>query len=167
MKTAPLSASMLSPAAIAAERREDHAAVDDLIMTAFGPGRFAKTAERLREGSTPAAAFVAHDDGRVVGSVRLWPVRVGATPALFLGPIAVEAGRRSAGLGADLVQACVDHARTAGVGGVLLVGDHAYFERFGFVPAPEAVLPGPVDPRRVLWLTTGAEAVSGPVSVPR
>lgn len=152
-------------ALVAPERREDQAAVDALIMAAFGPGRFAKTAERLREGSTTSAGFVAHDDGRVIGSVRLWPISVGETPALFLGPIAVEAGRRSAGLGADLVAACLDHARTAGVGGVLLVGDRAYFERFGFVAAPGAVLPGPVDQRRVLWLATGVETVAGPVRI--
>jgi len=139
--------------------------VEELVLAAFGPGRFAKTAERLREGSRPAAGFVVHDDGRVIGSVRLWPITVGEIPALFLGPIAVNAGRRSAGLGADLVQACVDHARAAAVGGVLLVGDRAYFERFGFAPAPDAVLPGPVDQRRVLWLATGVEAVSGPVKI--
>lgn len=165
MTTAAVSPPVLTQAAIAPERREDHAAVDALVLAAFGPGRFAKTAERLREGSAPAAGFVAHDDGRVVGSVRLWPIRVGETPALFLGPIAVDAGRRSAGLGADLVAACLDHARTAGVGGVLLVGDRAYFERFGFVAAPEVMLPGPVDQRRVLWLATGVEAVEGPVRI--
>lgn len=165
MSTTAVSSPVLAQAAIALERREDHAAVDELVLAAFGPGRFAKTAERLRESSTPAAGFVSHDDGRVIGSVRLWPIRVGDTPALFLGPIAVDAGRRSAGLGADLVQACVDHARTAGVGGVLLVGDRAYFERFGFAPAPGAILPGPVDQRRVLWLATGVENVAGPVRI--
>ena len=48
---------------------------------------------------------------------------------------------------------------------MLLVGDRAYFERFGFVPAPEAVLPGTVDQRRVLWLATGVEAIDGPVKI--
>ena len=101
--------------------------------------------------------------------MRLWPVTVAETPALFLGPIAVDAGRRSDGLGAELVAACLDHARTlAGqVGGVLLVGDRAYFERFGFIPAPDVVLPGPVDRRRILWLTTGVPSVSGAVAIAR
>ena len=145
--------------AIAPERPEDEAAVEALVLAAFGPGRFAKTAERLREGSVPAAGFVAHEAGEVVGSVRLWPIRVGETPALFLGPIAVDANRRSAGLGAELVAACIDFARVSDTGGVLLVGDAAYFERFGFVAAPDAVLPGPVDRRRVLWL---ANTIVGP-----
>ncbi|HBI18966.1 MULTISPECIES: GNAT family N-acetyltransferase [unclassified Brevundimonas] len=154
---------------IRAETPADAEGVEALVMAAFGPGRFSKTAERLREGSAPSAGFVAHVEGRVIGSVRLWPVRVGPTPALFLGPIAVDAGRRSDGLGAELIAACLDHARTlAGqVGGVLLVGDRAYFERFGFVPAPEVVLPGPVDRRRILWLATGAPTVSGAVAIGR
>lgn len=139
--------------------------VDALIMAAFGPGRFAKTAERLREGSSPAAGFVVLQDGRVVGSVRLWPVLIGQARGLFLGPIAVDATHRSDGLGADLVQACIGHAREAAAAGVLLVGDRAYFERFGFVGAPEAVLPGPVDQTRVLWLPLGAELAAGVVRI--
>lgn len=148
---------------IVAETPADAEGVEALVLAAFGPGRFAKTAERLREGSQSVAGFVVHQDGRVIGSVRLWPIMVGGTTALFLGPIAVDAGSRSDGLGAELVQACVDHATTAGVGGVLLVGDRAYFDRFGFAPAPNAILPGPVDRRRVLWLATGVNAVAGKV----
>ncbi|MFA4939161.1 GNAT family N-acetyltransferase [Brevundimonas sp.] len=157
----------ISPAVsrIEAETPADAEGVEALVMAAFGPGRFAKTAERLREGSHAAVGFVARLDGRVIGSVRLWPVTVGETAALFLGPIAVDAGRRSDGLGAELVQACLDQARTLDVGGVLLVGDAAYFERFGFAHAPEAILPGPVDRRRVLWLATGVDQVSGPVRI--
>lgn len=154
---------------IEAETSADAEGVEALVMAAFGPGRFAKTAERLREGSQPAAGFVARRDGRVIGSVRLWPILAGDTSALFLGPIAVDADRRSDGLGADLVESCLDHARSLGaaVGGVLLVGDRAYFERFGFVPAPDAVLPGPVDRRRILWLATRVEQVAGPVRIAR
>lgn len=158
---------VLSRFAVAPERREDQASVDALVMAAFGPGRFAKTAERLREGSLPVAGFVGHEGGRVIGSVRLWPIIVGQTGALFLGPIAVDADRRSAGVGAELVEACIDHAKMAGTGGVLLVGDHAYFDRFGFRPAPEVVLPGPVDRRRILWLSTGSEVLAGRVSIGR
>ncbi|MEN5362838.1 GNAT family N-acetyltransferase [Brevundimonas intermedia] len=150
---------------IEAETPADAEGIDALVMAAFGPGRFAKTAERLREGSQAVAGFVARRDGRVIGSVRLWPVTVGEAPALFLGPIAVDADRRSDGLGAELVEACLHRAQSLGVGGVLLVGDQAYFQRFGFAPAPDAILPGPVDRRRVLWLATGIDQVSGPVRI--
>src|SRR5690606_13552624 len=86
----------------------DAAAVEALVLAAFGPGRYAKTAERLREGARPIAGFVLRDGGgRIIGSVRLWPVEVAGRPAAFLGPIAVDAARRESGLGATLVEAAV------------------------------------------------------------
>lgn len=144
-----------APLRIETESPADAAAVEALVLAAFGPGRFAKTAERLRERARIAAGFVTREDGRIVGSVRLWSITVGGEAALFLGPIAVAADCRRAGLGADLVQACVDHA--GGVG-ILLVGDLPYFGRFGFRPAPEVRLSGPVDQRRVLWRGEGDPA---------
>ena len=147
-----------APLRIESEASADAVAVERLILAAFGPGRFAKTAERLREKARIAAGFVAREDGRIIGSVRLWAITVGGEPALFLGPIAVSADSRRAGLGADLVQACVDHA---GEVGVLLVGDLPYFGRFGFRPAPDVRLAGPVDQGRVLW--RGAGVAAGPV----
>lgn len=148
---------------IDAETAADAAAVEAVVLAAFGPGRFAKAAERLREQAVSVAGFVAREGDRVIGSVRLWSIRVGDTEALFLGPIAVEAGSRRAGLGADLVAACVDHARASGASGVLLVGDTPYFSRFGFGLAPEVDLPGPVDRRRLLWLPLATGSVCGPV----
>jgi len=138
------------PVRIEIETPVDVAAVEALVLAAFGPGRFAKTAERLRERAGVAAAFVAREDGQVVGSVRLWRIAVGETPAMFLGPIAVASDSRKAGLGADLVQACVDQAALDGTG-ILLVGDMGYFERLGFAVAPKVRMPGPVDQTRVLW----------------
>jgi len=142
------------------ETPADAEAIDRLILAAFGPGRFAKTAERLRERATIAAGVVAREDGRVVGSVRLWKIRIGDAPALFLGPIAVEADRRRDGLGAALVAACLKIAEQAGQG-VLLVGDPPYFARFGFERAHGVTMPGPVDPARVLW--RGRDAPGGAV----
>jgi predicted N-acetyltransferase YhbS len=143
---------------VEAETPADGPAVEALVLAAFGPGRFAKTAERLREAARVAAGFVIRSEEGIIGSVRLWAITVDGTPALFLGPIAVDAGRRSGGMGADLVRACLEHA---GETGVLLVGDPPYFGRFGFTAAPAARLPGPVDQRRVMW--RGAGEPSGPV----
>lgn len=151
----------LPNSAVEAETPADAPAVEALVLAAFGPGRFAKTAERLRERAGIEAGFVVREDGRVIGSVRLWRIMVGDTPALFLGPIAVDAASRRAGLGADLVAACVDHAKAAGSGGVLLVGDAPYFSRFGFRAAPDVRLPGPVDQGRVMWLPVTVEAPVG------
>jgi len=142
----------------------DAAAIARVVEAAFGPGRYAKTAERLREGSTPQAGFVMRGEGGVVGSVRLWPITIGGRPATFLGPIAVDRAWREAGLGAILVEACIDWAREAGLPGVLLVGD-AYFGRFGFERAQGVDLPGPVDPARVLWLSLDGSTASGAVRI--
>lgn len=152
----------LSPSLrIAPETAADRAEVEALVLAAFGPGRFAKTAERLRERSPLAAAFTAREDGRLIGSVRLWAITVAGLDALFLGPITVAQDARRGGLGADLVGVCIGEAQHSGAAGVLLVGDAAYFERFGFQPAPAVRLPGPVDPRRVLWLPLTSAAPSG------
>ncbi len=161
----PDDAPLSGAAVVRAEQVGDGETIDRIVLEAFGPGRFAKTAERLREGSGIEAGFVACLDGRVVGSVRLWRIRVGETPCLFLGPIAVERSERSEGLGAAMVQACIDQARSQGSAGILLVGDAPYFGRFGFARVDEALLPGPVDPARLLWLPMGHVAVAGPVTI--
>jgi predicted N-acetyltransferase YhbS len=158
---APLSGAVV----VRAEQAGDAGTIDRIVLEAFGPGRFAKTAERLREGAGIEAGFVACLDGRVVGSVRLWRIRVGETPCLFLGPIAVQRSQRSEGLGAALVQACIDQARASGSAGILLVGDASYFGRFGFARTEGVSLPGPVDPARLLWLPMGRDSVSGPVMI--
>src|ERR1700722_12832571 len=91
------------------ERPGDAAAVGALIDAAFGPGRFAKTAERLREANQPLLdiSFVARSHGALVGCVRMWPIRIGDRPAVFLGPFAVDQAWRSRGLGAALIgRAC-------------------------------------------------------------
>jgi predicted N-acetyltransferase YhbS len=153
-----------------AERPEDLPLVNALVDGAFGPGRFVKTAERLRERNTPRRdlSLVAWAGGEAVGCVRMWPIHIGETPAVLLGPIAVDDAWRSRGLGAELVQGACAAADRAGVEVVLLVGDEPYFGRFGFerVAPGRAVLPGPVDGRRVMWraLRPGAlDGVQGPV----
>lgn len=158
----------LAPAfAIRAERPTDVAARERLLDAAFGPERFAKTCERLREGRRPAdgLALVAEDrERRLVATVRLWHVDAGsAGPALMLGPIAVDASARSRGIGAALMDAAIAHARRLGHRAVVLVGDAAYYERFGFRPEPTRGLdlPGPVDRARFLGLELVEGALDG------
>lgn len=157
-----MSLAMQIPAPIVeVETAADAPAVEALLLRAFGPGRYAKTAERVRETAGRAAAFVTRHGGVVTGVVQLWSIRVGDTPTLFLGPIAVEAEAREAGLGGALVETCIEWARGQDASGILLVGDPGYFERFGFVLAEAARLPGPVDPRRLLWRPLEVESVQG------
>jgi predicted N-acetyltransferase YhbS len=158
---------------IAPEAPGDAAAAQALVDRVFGPGRYAKSAERLREQNhfLPGLSFVAREDGRVVGSVRLWPVRIGGAEALLLGPIAVDPAARRRGLGVTLSARACEAAAEAGHARVVLVGDLAFFERIGFeAPEPGRIrMPGPADPRRVLVraLRPGAwDGVEGLVTLP-
>jgi predicted N-acetyltransferase YhbS len=139
-------------------------AVEALLDRAFGPGRFVKTSERLREGNRPLSdlCLTAQDGGAVVGVVRLWPVRIGRQAFTFLGPLAVDPSRRGEGLAKSLVDAACKAAEAAGWDGVLLVGDIGLFGKSGFTVAPAAVrLPGPVDPRRLLARRFDGQDVAG------
>jgi predicted N-acetyltransferase YhbS len=150
------------------ERPGDAARVDALIARAFGPGRFAKVSERVREFATfaPELSVCAWSGDHLLGVARMWRVRVGARPVAFLGPFAVEQGERNAGFGARLIARACEAAQAAGETHVLLVGDEPYFSRMGFVGAGRGVvMPGPVDQRRVLVraLTAGADELAGAV----
>ena len=152
------------------ERPADAPAVDRLIARAFGPGRYAKAAERLREGNAPLLnlSFVAREGGAIVGCVRMWPVHIGGAPAVLLGPFAVDEACRSQGLGAALIERACAAARAAGHALVVLVGDQPYFGPLGFTRAGAIRLPGPVDQRRVLTLALkpgAADDLSGAVRI--
>ena len=163
-----------SPALIRPETAADQAAIDALHDHAFGPGRFARTASRLREGvaADPHLSLVATVDGRLAGSVKISPIRIGGAPALLLGPLAVDPDFEKRGIGRALVAATIAAARARGHRLMLLVGDAPYYGPLGFNRVdPERIwLPGPVDPRRVLLceLAEGAAAeAAGPVTSAR
>jgi predicted N-acetyltransferase YhbS len=148
----------------------DRPAIDLLEERAFGPGRFARTAFRLREGNPHALdlSLVARVSTLVVGSIRLTPISIGKHPALLLGPLTVDPAFRSKGIGQMLIEASLSAATQKGHRLVLLVGDEPYYGRMGFrrTPAGTITMPGPVDQSRVLVreLVDGALAgVSGPV----
>jgi predicted N-acetyltransferase YhbS len=152
------------------ETADDALAIERLHERTFGPGRFARTAFRIREGVTHdlALSFTARIGTLLVGSVRLSPVRIGEAKALLLGPVTVEPPFRGRGIAKALIKSALDEARGQGHRLVVLVGDEPYYGPLGFkrVPKGRAVMPGPVDPARLLVaeLADGAfEGVSGPI----
>jgi len=128
----------------------------ELTDRAFGPGRYVKTAERLREGSRILTdmSFVALRGDHLLGSVRMWPIEVREGEACeriaFLGPIVVDDACRGQGIGKALINACVEAALAKGLRAVLLVGTPGYFQSFDFEKAKGITLPGPVDPNRLM-----------------
>lgn len=148
----------------------DLAAVEKLDEHAFGPGRFARSAYRLREGIEPLyhLSFVARVGTLLVGANRMTAIRCGDEPALLLGPLTVDPPFRSGGIGEALVTKSLEAAKAAGHRLVLLVGDMSYYGKLGFHPVPPGRLTfiGPVDPKRLLYceLVEGAfEGVKGRV----
>lgn len=145
-------------------------AVERLHERTFGPGRFARTAQRVRERCSHVLelSFTARIGTLLVGSARVTAVRISQTPALLLGPLTVEPPFRGRGIARALLERTLNEARARGHRLVVLVGDEPYYAPSGFVGIPKGhvTLPGPVDPARLLVaeLVAGAfEGVKGPL----
>jgi predicted N-acetyltransferase YhbS len=152
------------------ETPDDQPAIEHLNARTFGPGRFAKTAYRIREDvrHIPELSFTARVGTLLVGSVRLSPVLIGQAQGLLLGPLTVEPPFRDRGIGQALIGRALDKARSKGHRLVVLVGDEPYYGKAGFKPIAkgQVTMTGPVDPARLLIaeLTPGAfEGVSGAI----
>jgi predicted N-acetyltransferase YhbS len=152
------------------EAPDDTVAIERLHERTFGPGRYAKTAYRLREQveHIRELSFTARIGTLLIGSVWLSPIRIGEAKALLLGPVTVEPAFRDRGVGQALIERALKEAKDKGHRLVILVGDEAYYEKSGFkrIPRGRATMPGPVDPARLLLaeLAEGAfEGVSGPI----
>ena len=155
---------------ILAETADDALPIERLHERTFGPGRFARTAYRIREqlGHRLELSFTARIGTLLVGSVRLTPIRIGKTPALLLGPLTIEPPFRERGIGQALMERALDAARAKGHRLAVLVGDEPYYKKVGFkrIPKGRVILGGPVDYDRLLVaeLAEGAFAdVSGTV----
>jgi predicted N-acetyltransferase YhbS len=146
--------------------------IEELHTTAFGPGRFARTAFRVRERFPidPSQSLVSEVDGTPCGSVWMTPISVGGIDGYLLGPLATHPNFRKRGAGKALARAAVKAALERGEGSfVLLVGDQDYYCPLGFaVTTPGAIVfPGPVDPTRVLvysYDSTLAARLAGPIA---
>lgn len=160
---------------IVPERPADAVAIEPLLDLSFGPERQQKTVYRLREGvaPVPGLSFAVHDGDRLIGSIRFWPILIGGrTPAILLGPLAVDPARRGEGIGRALVRHGLYTATRLGHRICVLVGDKPYYEPFGFRSAVAAglELPGWVDPERfqVMELEAGAlKGVTGMIAKPK
>lgn len=131
-------------------------AIEALYDRTFGPGHFAKTAERLREGnaSVPEVSRVAVADGAVIGVCRVWPILVGTgeVSALFIGPVAVDPGFQGQRLGLTVTGEALEAATKAGWGAAVIIGAPGYFGELGFeqVALDRFTFPGPQDMARVM-----------------
>jgi predicted N-acetyltransferase YhbS len=157
---------MTDPAfTILLETADDALAIERLHERTFGPGRYAKSAYRLRARMPhrPELSFTARIGTLLVGSVRLSPIRIGEARALLLGPLTVEPPFRERGIGHALIERAVAEAKAKGHRLVVLVGDEPYYGKSGFkrIPKGRARMPGPVDPARLLVCELVDDAFDG------
>jgi len=137
------------------EEPVDLAAVAALSARSLGPGRFARTAYRVREraAAVEGLSFAAWIGEELIGSIRFTELVIGGEPGgLLLGPLVIDPRYLRRGCGLALMERGLNQAREHGHRLVILVGDVEYYERAGFVRCPEGqiTLPGPVDPHRLL-----------------
>lgn len=140
--------------------------IEDLLDEAFGIERRVLTSYRLREGVAPLKelSYAAWEGPTLVGSLRFWPVKIEATwDALLLGPLAVATRLRGRGCGIALMETALSKAVSLGHKRVILVGDEPYYSRVGFsrVSAGTLIMPGYVDPDRLLFRELSAGAMDG------
>lgn len=142
---------------LSTEIPDDHQEVEYLYDLSFAPGRAALSSYRLREGVQPIAplCLIARDAFNVVsGAIRYWPISIGemSTPALLLGPVAVHPTHQGEGLGGLLINESLDIAKKLDWERVILIGDAAYYCKFGFTRdlARELEFPPPTNVDRLL-----------------
>lgn len=178
LSSAPLAATAaVSPSAtrvpsVRYATEADDAFIDDLQAIAFGPGRFAKTAYRIRERFKidKSLSLVAEVDGETCGSVWMTPISIGGLNGWMLGPLATHPNFRKLGAGKLLAREVTSRALARGDGQfVMLVGDRDYYCPLGWEPTTlgNIAFPGPVDPTRVLVYADDkslAETLSGPIA---
>ncbi|MFC4271198.1 GNAT family N-acetyltransferase [Sneathiella chungangensis] len=146
------------------ERPGDAPLIEPLLDRCFGPDRFKKTAYEVRKNiePLPELSFVTLEGERLVATIRYWPITIGGrTPALLLGPIAVEPELQGKGIGVALIRKSLTVAEDLGHRLIVLVGDPEYYGQFGFRNAAVLgfQLPGPVEERRFLVKECGEGAL--------
>ena len=144
-----------APAQLRIATPDDEAFVDELQAAAFGPGRFARTAFRVRERFPidESLSLIAEIDGVPAGVVWMTPLSVGGIDGYWLGPLATSPNYRKRGVGKQLAREVTKLALERGKGSfVILIGDRDYYCPLGWQPTTLGAVewPGPVDPTRVL-----------------
>ncbi|MFC6444331.1 GNAT family N-acetyltransferase [Shinella zoogloeoides] len=131
------------------ERIEDIDAIRTLTETAFKTAPHADGTEhliidRLRAAGALTLSLVADADGAIVGHVAFSPIAVsdGSEGWYGLGPISVDPARQGEGIGGKLIREGLERLKALGATGCVLLGDPAYYSRFGFAPDAKLTLDG-------------------------
>jgi putative acetyltransferase len=124
------------------EGLRDRDASLEVERLAFGSDEEADIVEAVRD-EPGSFALVADEDGAVVGHVQFSRAWIGETAVLALGPVGVLPERQGQGIGSELIRAGLNEARSRGEAAVILLGDPAFYPRFGFEPGSAFGLANP------------------------
>lgn len=143
----------------------DHEEIAALNALVLGPGRFARSAYRAREGLDLHSPYcrLAELGHRIIAACRMAPVTIGGCDGvIMLGPLVVAPTHANLGYGRRLIRDGIEAASVAGIRLVVLVGDEPYYGRLGFtrVPPGQMAMPGPADPSRILALELAPGALA-------
>ena len=122
------------------EKESDHPAIHALLTDVFGQAQEVNLVDNLRADGDLAISLVAKDRDDVIGHIALSRLR-SPPGALALAPLAVATSRQRSGVGASLVKAAIVSARQIDTGLIFVLGDPAYYTRFGFDAALAAAFP--------------------------
>lgn len=116
------------------EEPKDQDAVFHLNLAAFDNGPEAALVDKLRASCKDALAFVAVEEGAVVGHLLFTPVTVDGSSLVGMGlaPMAVLPSHQRKGIGSQLVRHGLKHLRQSGCAFVIVLGHPEYYPRFGF-----------------------------------
>lgn len=127
--------------------------VEKLLDDAFGAERHKRTAYLLRQGMTMVEhlSFAVVEGDGLCGTIQCWPISVGNTPLLLVGPVAVSTAKQNQGFGQKMMRAMLAAVEPDDAP-MVMIGDPEYYGRFGFDAEQTGgwTLPGPWEPRRLL-----------------
>ena len=129
--TGPASEGPVTAAAIRAEDERDHDAVRDVHRLAFANEAEGRLVDALRRSGDAVLSLVAEQDARIVGHI-LFSRLAAPMRALALAPVGVRPGHQGRGIGSALIREGLERARDGGWAAVFVLGDPAYYGRFGF-----------------------------------
>jgi putative acetyltransferase len=152
------------------ESANDYDSIRSILIAAFADHPYSHQTEHLivealRASDALTVALVAEVDGNVVGHIAFSPVKIDGMNCMWfaLGPVAVLPGFQRQGIGKGLIQEGLKAIRSMGAQGCVLVGDPAYYDRFGFRHNPALAMEG-VPPQYLLCLPMAKQVPQGQVS---
>ena len=152
------------------EHSNDISVINDVTIQAFKSIEFSSHTEQfivraLRDAGVLTLSLVAEIEGEVVAHIAISPVNISSDALGWygLGPVSVLPKHQGLGIGSKLIVRALEQLKELGANGCVLLGEPAYYQRFGFEAKPELILEG-VPPQYFQALTFNGETPQGKVA---